>query len=124
MNIEQIRDILRRGGAKPCHEERILRAWTQGLALDSGPVAAGHFLPRSVRATLPELSAELAALARLRFEHAGAEGATRLLVELADGQTVESVLLPRDGLCAVSYTHLIDLRGGAPLRRSSSNGFD
>ena len=102
MNIEQIRDILRGGGAKPCHESRILRAWTQGRALDSGPVAAGHFLPRSVRATLPVLGAELAALAQLRSEHAGAEGATRLLVELADGQTVESVLLPRDGLCVSS----------------------
>lgn len=102
MNIEQIRQILRRGGAKPCHEGRILRAWTQGLALDSGPVAAGDFLPRSVRAALPELGVELAALARLRFEQAGADGATRLLVELADGQTVESVLLPRDGLCVSS----------------------
>jgi 23S rRNA (adenine2503-C2)-methyltransferase len=37
-------------------------------------------------------------LARVRSEHPGEDG-TRLLVELADGQTVESVLLPRDGLC-------------------------
>jgi adenine C2-methylase RlmN of 23S rRNA A2503 and tRNA A37 len=28
-----------------------------------------------------------------------ADGGERLLVALADGQTVESVLLPRDGLC-------------------------
>jgi 23S rRNA (adenine2503-C2)-methyltransferase len=38
-------------------------------------------------------------LARLRSEHPGADGSARLLVELGDGQTVESVLLPRDGLC-------------------------
>lgn len=102
MRIEQIRQILRRDGAKPCHAERILRAWMQAQALDAGPVAAADFLPQSVRATLPALAAELAALARVRSEHAGADGSSRLLVELADGQTVESVLLPRDGLCVSS----------------------
>jgi adenine C2-methylase RlmN of 23S rRNA A2503 and tRNA A37 len=34
--------------------------------------------------------------------HPGADGSERLLVALADGQTVESVLLPRDGLCVSS----------------------
>jgi len=29
----------------------------------------------------------------------GEDGSARLLVELADGQTMEIVLLPRDGLC-------------------------
>ncbi|MCX7165336.1 MAG: RNA methyltransferase [Rhodocyclales bacterium] len=102
MRIEQIRLLLRRDGAKPCHVERILRAWTQAQALDAGPVAAEDFLPQSVRAALAALGAELAALARVRSEHAGADGSSRLLVELADGQTVESVLLPRDGLCVSS----------------------
>ena len=102
MRIEQIRETLRRSGAKPCHEERILRAWTQALPLEHGPVAAEHFHPLQLRAALPALAAELAALARLRSEHAGADASTRLLVELADGQTVESVLLPRDGLCVSS----------------------
>jgi 23S rRNA (adenine2503-C2)-methyltransferase len=102
MRIEQIRQILCRDGAKPCHVERILRAWTQGLALDSGPVAAEDFFPQSVCTALPALGAELAALARVRSEHAGADGSSRLLVELADGQTVESVLLPRHGLCVSS----------------------
>ena len=102
MRIEQVRHILRRDGAKPCHVERILRAWTQGLALDSGPVAAEDFFPQSVCTALPALGAELAALARVRSEHAGADGSSRLLVELADGQTVESVLLPRNGLCVSS----------------------
>ena len=55
---------LRRSGAKPCHEERILRAWTQGLALDSGPVAAEDFFPQSLRATLPALTAELEQMMR------------------------------------------------------------
>ena len=79
----------------------MLRAWLQAQALDSG--ARRHrpedFLPQQVRSALPEISAELAALARLQAEHQGLDGSARLLVELADGQTVESVLLPRDGLC-------------------------
>ena len=102
MRIEHIRQALHRDGARPCHAERILRAWTQGQAVDSGPVAAEHFFPLSVRAALPALAAELAALARLRSEHGGADGSSRLLVELADGQMVESVLLPRAGLCVSS----------------------
>ena len=79
----------------------MLRAWLQAQALDSG--ARRHrpedFLPQQVRNALPEISAELAVLARLQAEHQGLDGSARLLVELADGQTVESVLLPRDGLC-------------------------
>ena len=79
----------------------MLRAWLQARALDSG--ARRHrpedFLPQQVRNALPEISAELTALARLQATHQGQDGSARLLVELADGQTVESVLLPRDGLC-------------------------
>jgi 23S rRNA (adenine2503-C2)-methyltransferase len=52
-----------------------------------------------VRAALPALEADLSGLARLISEHAAEDGSARLLVGLHDGQTVESVLLPRDGLC-------------------------
>jgi 23S rRNA (adenine2503-C2)-methyltransferase len=101
MRIEQIRQRLRSLGAKTCHEQRVLRAWTQLHALDSGPrkQRPEDFLPLDLRAQLPTLAAELEGLARLRSEHPGEDGSARLLVELADGQTVESVLLPRDGLC-------------------------
>ena len=102
MLIEQIRQTLHHHGARPCHTERILRAWAQAQTLDHGPVAAEHFFPRSVRTALPALAAELGALARVRAEHAGADGSSRLLVELADGETVESVLLSRDALCVSS----------------------
>jgi 23S rRNA (adenine2503-C2)-methyltransferase len=99
MRIEHLCQRLRAHGAKPCHAERLLRAWTQALPLDSGSVPAADFLPASLRADLPALTAELAGLACLHSEHAGADGSVRLLVALADGQTVESVLLPRDGVC-------------------------
>lgn len=80
------------------------RAWLKGLPLDVGrrQQQAEDFLPLSVREGLPQLNAELERLARLRSEHPAADGSARLLVELADGQMVESVLLPRDGLCVSS----------------------
>ncbi|CAI08995.1 predicted Fe-S-cluster redox enzyme,radical SAM family [Aromatoleum aromaticum EbN1] len=98
MRIDHIRQRLRASGAKPCHEQRVLRAWTHALPLDRGRCRSEDFFPAPLGARLPALGAELAALAQVRSEHAGEDGA-RLLVELADGQTVESVLLPRDGLC-------------------------
>ena len=101
MRIEELRNILRGLDARPCHEERVLRAWTGARPLADGPrqKPAEHFLPLALRDALPELTARLDSLARLRSAHPGADGSERLLVALADGQTVESVLLPRDGVC-------------------------
>ena len=95
--IGQLRQRLRAAGARPCHEQRLLYNWTQLRPLDA--CALAHTPPKSVCAALPALEAELQALARVQDEHASADGSSRLLVELADGQTVESVLLPRDGVC-------------------------
>jgi 23S rRNA (adenine2503-C2)-methyltransferase len=67
--------------------------------LDNKHRKAEDFLPLAVRDELPGVLAELNGLARVHSEHPGEDGSARLLVELADGQTVESVLLPRDGLC-------------------------
>lgn len=77
----------------------MLRAWAQGLSLDTKRQRAENFLPLALRDAIPGLTAELQGLARPHSEHPGEDGSARLLVELADGQTVESVLLPREGLC-------------------------
>ena len=99
MRIEDIRQRLRAVGAKPGHEQRVLRLWANALPQDTGRRRPEDFLPRQLREALPALVDDMASLARLRSEHPGEDGSARLLVELADGQTVESVLLPRDGLC-------------------------
>jgi 23S rRNA (adenine2503-C2)-methyltransferase len=99
MRIEQIRQRLRTLGAGAGHEYRVLRLWSQALPQSSGKRKPEDYLPLAVRHALPALEAELGGLARLRSEHAGEDGSARLLIELADGQTVESVLLPRHGLC-------------------------
>jgi 23S rRNA (adenine2503-C2)-methyltransferase len=99
MRIEQIRQRLQSLGAGPGHQAHVLRRWAQARPQDSGRRRIEHFLPQALRADLPALAAQLTGLATLRSEHPAADGSARLLVELADGQTVESVLLPRDGLC-------------------------
>lgn len=104
MQLADLTQRLAALGAKPQHIGRITRAWLQGKALDTGTKhqKTENFLPLSVRQGLPALAADLDKLARLRSEHPGADGSARLLVELADRQMVESVLLPRDGLCISS----------------------
>ena len=101
MTIEQLREMLRASGALSCHEERVLRAWTRAQPLLSGArrQRAEDYLPLALRNALPALETELNVLAAICSSHPGDDGSERLLVELADGQTVESVLLPRDGLC-------------------------
>jgi len=99
MRIEDLRHRLRALGAKPCHEQRVLIAWSRQISLDTRYRRADDFLPRAVREAWPALSAELAVLARLASEHPGRDGSARYLVALADGQSVECVRLPRDGLC-------------------------
>ena len=104
MQLTELSQRLADLGAKPQHIGRITRAWLQGKALDTGTKhqKTENFLPLTVREGLPAIAASLEQLARVSAEHPGADGSSRLLVELADRQMVESVLLPRDGLCISS----------------------
>ena len=102
MRIEAIRAHLRALGAQPLHEDRVLRDWVRVMDHDRGRRRPDDFLPKPVREALPQLDAELDGLARIISTHPADDGSARLLVGLADGQTVESVLLPRDGVCVSS----------------------
>ncbi|RYY99598.1 MAG: RNA methyltransferase [Comamonadaceae bacterium] len=102
MQIDTLKQRLRAAGAGPTHEKRVLRLWAQALPQDAGRRRPEDFLPATLLQALPAITAELQGLARLQSVHPGADGSERLLVALGDGQTVESVLLPRDGLCISS----------------------
>jgi 23S rRNA (adenine2503-C2)-methyltransferase len=102
MRIETLRARLRALGALPLHEDRILRDWVRNAGHDHGRRRPMDFLPKPVREALPQIDAELDGLARILSTHPAEDGSARLLVGLADGQTVESVLLPRDGVCVSS----------------------
>lgn len=104
MKISDLCQTLAAHGAKECHQGRILRAWLQAKDLNSGPKRRRpeDDLPLPLRAVLPGLQEQLATLAHVVSEHPADDGSSRLLVALGDGQMVESVLLPRDGLCVSS----------------------
>lgn len=102
MQIELIRERLRTLGAKPTHEQRVLRDWLQARPYDHGRRRPQDFLPKSLRDALPAMDTELHGMAKLLSSHPTEDGSARLLVALHDGQTVESVLLPRGGLCVSS----------------------
>ena len=99
MRIADIRQRLHSLGAKPTHAQRLLRQWANALPLAAGPRQPEHWLPLALRQALPTLVSDWHGLATLQSQHPGDDGSVRLLVALADGQAVEAVLLPRDGLC-------------------------
>ncbi|QLF91799.1 RNA methyltransferase [Pseudomonas sp. ABC1] len=104
MRISDLYQQLARTGAKEVHSQRLMRMWLQGLPPGSGTrrQKSEDFLPLAVREALPGLEDEWQRLARVHTQNPGEDGSNRLLVELADGQMVESVLLPRGGLCVSS----------------------
>ena len=102
MRIHELKQRLRQAGAGPSHEHRFLRTWLRAQPGNSAKRPPEKFFPASLLAALPAIEADLAALARIQLVDAGEDGSERLLVALADGQTVESVLLPREGLCVSS----------------------
>ena len=102
MRISTLRTRLSSLGALPLHQDRILRDWVRNAGHDHGRRRPDDFLPKPVREALPQIDAELDGLARILSTHPAEDGSARLLVGLQDGQTVESVLLPRDGVCVSS----------------------
>jgi 23S rRNA (adenine2503-C2)-methyltransferase len=102
MHIDTLRQHLRGLNARPVHERLMLRAWTRGLSVATEGADPAQPYPAMLAAALPHLAAELDHIARVESEHDSADGSVRLLVRLADGEAVESVLLPRDGVCISS----------------------
>jgi 23S rRNA (adenine2503-C2)-methyltransferase len=102
MQIESIRQRLRELGAQPVHEQRVLRDWLQVRTHEQGRRPSKDYFPKTLHEALPAIDAELRGLVRLISSHPTDDGSARLLVGLGDGQTVESVLLPRGGVCVSS----------------------
>ena len=93
---------LRALGARPAHEHRFLRRWLAGA---DPRIATGRqevMWPKTVEVALSDILDELDAIARIEHTAVSTETGTRLLLRLADGKSVESVLLPRDGACISS----------------------
>ena len=71
----------------------------RGLPLDAFAQREDSWFPAALKRALPDLQARFDALATVRSAHPASDGSERLLLALGDGQTIESVLLPGDGVC-------------------------
>jgi 23S rRNA (adenine2503-C2)-methyltransferase len=125
--IDELRTELRAAGARPRHETLLLRAWVRGLALGAFAERRNSPFPLRLRAALPALEARFQGLAAVRAEHAASDGSARLLLGLTDGLSIESVLLPGDGVCvstqvgcAVGCSFCMTGRGGLVRHLSSA----
>ena len=65
MRIAQLRQRLRALGAKPCHEDCLLRGWSQVCSYDRAHSPADSFFSVAIRNELPAIEAELNNFARL-----------------------------------------------------------
>jgi len=92
-------EALRAAGAKPAHLERAARVWLSGRRLAEHAEREHRPFPAAASALLPVVDRELDDVARVVEAQPAEDGARRLLVELEDGQRVECVELPGDGLC-------------------------
>ena len=69
MRIAHLRQRLHDLGAKPCHEDRLLRGWSQVCSYDRKHSPAETFFPLALRNELPAIEAGLNGLARLHGEY-------------------------------------------------------
>ncbi len=99
MRIDAVREQLRGHGAREPHVVHLLRQWIETKPLGSDGRKPADFLPMRLRQALPALQRSLDDIARVSSSHRARDGSTRLLMALADGQSVETVLLPREGVC-------------------------
>lgn len=90
---------LRAAGARSRHVELLTRAWLAGRAIDASCAEESAPFARTLLTELPAISRDVEGIARVNSQHPSEDGSIRLLIGLADGQSVESVLLARGSLC-------------------------
>ncbi len=122
MQVSGLRQRLRALGALPVHEERVLRRWARAQPQEGGRKRLESFLPKPLLAALPGLVAELDGLASVASVHPAADGSARLLLALADGQTVETVLLPPERAQAVCVSTQVGCAVGCVFCMTGQGG--
>lgn len=94
MKIADIEQQLIQAGCKSVHIERFWRNWYSGKPLNRSKVR----LPAAAEAILPQMEEYLANQLTAQ-EKAESETGTRWVLKASDGQLIECVLLPREGVC-------------------------
>jgi 23S rRNA (adenine2503-C2)-methyltransferase len=101
-SLQAFQDYLVTLAPKQCHHDRLMKLWLEGKSLHTPPSRPGHHLPAALIKELHTIEGLLAGLANIVSSHDGADSSKRLLCRLHDGQTIETVLLPKNGLCISS----------------------
>lgn len=123
-HLHEITARLQEMGGKPAHLRRIYRSW-MGLA-DWTPGRKDRF-PKAIAENLDQIRRDLEAISRVEPVESAEAESMKLIVGFADGECVESVLLPRKGLCvstqvgcAVGCVFCMTGRGGLIRQLSSA----
>lgn len=95
MEIKEVEQELRKNGALQVHIDNFWRQWI----LRRFPTARTPRIPVSARPCAEKLKETFGKLAEVVEERPTAEDGTRLVLKLQDGQLIESVILPRGGVC-------------------------
>ncbi len=99
LHLSDLRAALVQHGAKPSHVKRLLRAW---MGLCPWEEKKGDPYPKALSDYLPEFRNTLENLARAVTVPSAERDSVKIVSELSDGELIESVLLPRDGICVSS----------------------
>ena len=105
-------------GAKPQHVRRIFLAWA-GLA--PWEARKGESFPKAVAEALPGIRERLDRLSHALPVRSAEAETVKLILGLEDGECVESVLLPRPGLCVSTPVGCACMTGKGGLVRQLSS---
>ena len=96
ITLDEFTERMIRLGAGAKHVHRIYRAW---LGLSPWEAKLDCRYPAALQKALPAIREELTGLSRVLPVQSAQSETVKLIVGLADGECVESVLLPRKALC-------------------------
>ena len=100
MTLETLHQKLLALGAKPVHYGYLYRAL---FGIVPWPDQNNPKFPKALREALPQIKADIEGVLKVVDQHKGEEeDSLKLLFQLQDGHTIESVLLPREGVCVSS----------------------
>lgn len=123
LTIQDIQQKLTEAGAK---EKHLALFWRQLLAGQTPQSSRKICFPKAVEDLIPEIVGEVDRLLKVEEAVADSSGSERLVLRLSDGEVIEAVLLPKEGLClstqvgcAVGCKFCMTGKGG--LRRQLSD---
>lgn len=95
MDIKEVETELREKGASQIHIEHFWRQWIKRKA----PTARTPRLPANAQETAQNLKRDLQNLVEVVEVCSSSDQGKRLVLKLKDGQLIETVILPREGVC-------------------------